>query len=112
FGLMGIGYASKGPVMRANEGGGIVTVFQIGGKMRKLRIVWTGFQQQYRACMILGHSCRAHVSSSPSPHHNDVITHGVSSAALTLSGSALYTSVMASSVRALGGCPKKNPQAL
>jgi hypothetical protein len=50
FRLMGIGYAGKGPVVRANEGGGsVIAVFQIGRKMYKLRIVWTSFQQQYRA---------------------------------------------------------------
>jgi hypothetical protein len=60
---MGIGYAGKGPVMRANEGGGsIVAVFQVGGKMRKLRIVRTGFQQQYLAGMILGQPGRQYVS--------------------------------------------------
>src|SRR4029434_1991884 len=54
FRVMGISYAGKGAVMRANEGGGgVVTVFQIGGKMRKLRIVWTGFHPQYRACTTL-----------------------------------------------------------
>ena len=63
FRLMGIGYASKGPVVRADKSsGGVVTVFQIGWQMRKLRIVWPGFQQQYRACLIFRQSCRQYVS--------------------------------------------------
>ena len=82
FRLMRIGCAGKGPVVRTNEGRGrVVAVFQIRREMRKVRIVRTGFQEQDRACTILGQSGRQHVTGRPGPNHNDVIAHGVSSTA-------------------------------
>jgi hypothetical protein len=46
FRLMRIGCTGKGPVVRTNESrGSVVAVFQIRREMRKVRIVWTGFQE-------------------------------------------------------------------
>jgi heme/copper-type cytochrome/quinol oxidase subunit 3 len=47
-----------------------------------------GFQEQDRACTVLGQSGRQHIAGRPGPYHNDVIAHGVSFTARPLSSSA------------------------
>src|SRR5262252_334065 len=79
---MGIGNASKTPVVWTNEGGsGVVAVFQIGRKLRKIWIVWPGFQEQHRARTILRQAGSQYISCRPGPNYNDVIAHRISSPA-------------------------------
>jgi len=54
-----------------HDDGGIREVIQVW-------VIWTCFQQEYRAFFVLRETCGEDVASGSGPDDHDVVTHGVS----------------------------------